>query len=272
MINEQNLFSWFGDNSYEFYRRWTGPFLTAHARHTSRRPGTPWPWDLHGTIEGCLDEAWDMTGKWRARRAALVSREQFDSVVPREVAKLARALNVAGVAHLHGLSQLFDTDREAYAEVTGAIHDAVSEVSVVKPTAVIQPVFGSKVLHHFFPSVIPVFDMAYVQRGVMRLDDFAAFREDERQRWICWSYPAVGEDIKRERVLEDFRGYLDYCIARIADVEPATLARVRQRLGDMLAPCAPSSMRWEPDSLLWRMDAKLVEWSLCGAARHAGLL
>jgi hypothetical protein len=55
-----------------------------------------------------------------------------------------------------------------------ALQTAVHGLSELRPTE-IEPVFGSKVLHHFFPGVVPVYDRQYIRLRVLRLPEFLAF-------------------------------------------------------------------------------------------------
>lgn len=272
MISTDNLFRWWGEGHFAFYREWTGPFLRAYEQQRSRRPQLPWPWDLESAVNGSLDRAWDMTGKWRARRAVAVDRRRFNAEVPRIVATLSLTLNKHGIQNMHHVCELNGRDSGAFGEVVGAIHDAIKESSSIKPTAVIKPMFGSKVLHHFFPSVVPVFDSAYVLNGAMKSDDYQQFQTHESVGWKYWSYQRDGAAVVAEAELDDYHDYLDYCLARLSVVDPSDLRDLRGRFSDVLGSSVSTQMRSDRSSLLWQLDAKIAEWCLCGSACAEGTL
>lgn len=272
LISSDNLFRWWGADHFPFYRTWTGPFLVAHERHQRRRPAAPWPWDLDGAVQDSLDHTWEMTGKWLARRAVQIDQRHFNQEVPRIVSTLSAVLNESGVASLRRLCELFDQDRAMSRDVIAAIHDAIKETAAIKPTTTLKPMFGSKVLHHFFPSVIPVFDSAWVLNGVMKTEDYRRFMAEEIGEWRSWAYERDGKEARTERELDHYHDYLDYSVARLSEVEPSDLEDLRTQYGDALSSSVSPFMRSDRDSLLWHLDAKVTEWCLCGAAHEEGVL
>ena len=73
-------------------------------------------------MEECLGAAWNMTGRWQARRVVTVSRERFDRAVLEVVPRLARVLNTSEVTCLADLSGLTSG---RYRRVVRAVQGAV---------------------------------------------------------------------------------------------------------------------------------------------------
>ncbi len=266
LIDPEYLLRYWGNpTARAFYCHWTGPFLRALEVERQRRPSSPWPWDLSGAVEPTLDTAWQMTGAWRARRGVKVDEGSFLAKVPPIVRSLAGVLNDARIATLTDLSALYARDPDHGYVVLGEVHAAVLAASAIKPTAVVKPMFGSKVLHHYFPSVVPVFDTALVYNGVMASDDYHSFERHELFALDTVEYERQGDEVVRAREMTWFYDYLDYCRVRLAQTDPATLAAVRRAMGEVLAPGVFPTMRADPSSLLWHLDAKLAEWCFVGA-------
>jgi hypothetical protein len=272
VVCTDNLFLWWGKQSFPFYREWTGPFLRSHDQQLGRRTVSPWPWDLSGAVLGSLDAAWEMTGKWKARRGVKVDQRRFNDEVIRVVAELSISLNEHRISCMLDLVELLQQDDESYRNVIAAIHDAIRDTSAIKPTTVMKPMFGSKVLHHFFPSVIPVFDSAWVLNGVMRSSDYYSFTANDRERWRSFNYERDGIEATLESELDNYYDYLDYCIASISMVDQKELSSLRTMMGDALGPAASSGQRFNRASILWKLDAKITEWCMCGAAYKEGVL
>jgi hypothetical protein len=241
------------------------PFFAVHTAYQLRRgTGDPWPWDRPAVAE-CVGAAWNMTGRWQARRVVTLSRDKFDEAVLDAVPRLAKALNTAGVSCLRDLGQL---SSNKYRRVVQATQRAVEDLSRLRRTAEVEPVFGSKVLHHFFPSVVPVYDRQYIRFGVLRLPAFSEFVEADTEGWLLWSRP---DDVGGARMLE-FHHYFAFCAAEVDAVTPEVLAAVREQFGESFADLAPRRMATDDAGLVWRLDAKLAEYCLVGLAGAKGLL
>ncbi|MBI3271460.1 MAG: hypothetical protein HYZ53_20890 [Planctomycetes bacterium] len=252
--------------SLPFFGPFLEPFLLAFATPLSGTTSRlPWPWTDARAVRSCVDAAWDMLGRWQARRGVVVNLVNFRRAAPLPIMALAATLNRRRVTCMADLLAL---PPEPYAEVVTAIHQAVYCISLIKPTKIVQPVFGSKVLHHFFPSVVPVFDAAKVAHGVMRLPDFALFRHHGGQPWVLWQNEA---EARGPRMLE-FHLYFAFCVAQIDAAGPARLASVRRRLGRAWRPFAPPALARNKNSLLWKLDAKAAEFALKGRAVAEGIL
>jgi hypothetical protein len=241
------------------------PFFAVHAAyHVRHRTDKPWPWRRSAVAE-CLGAAWNMTGRWQARRVVTVARDKFDAAVLEVVPRLARALNGVGVSCLRDLGKLSPA---SYRRAVLSVQGAVGELSRLRSTAEVEPVFGSKVLHHFFPSVVPVYDRQYIRLAVLRLPSFSEFVQADADGWLLFS-PADKES--GVRMLEYHR-YFAFCAAKVDHASTATLAVVRQQFGEGFADLAPKRMVDDKTALIWRLDAKLAEYCLVGHARARGLL
>lgn len=222
-----------------------------------------WEWSETQAVDDTLGVIWKMTGRWKARRAVTVSRETLHAVTLDVVPRLARFLNRESVFSLWDLVR---SDDERYGRVVEMLHKAVRDVSEVRDTRQIEPVLGSKVLHHFFPSVIPVFDTAIVRNAVMRT---AAVQKvlKTNPEWCVHNDSAAAHG---ESML-DYHRYFVVC-AQIGSASKEHLLKLRNRFGNGFVPLAPNRMVHDRKSLLWRLDAKIAEYCLAGQAFKEGLL
>jgi hypothetical protein len=247
-----------------------GPMLSLHDALRLKRlkggsvPGFRWEWTDCPGVEKTLAVIWSMTGCWKARRAVTVRREEFEEVTAEVVPRLSRFLNRQGICSLWDLA---DTDTRTYARVVSTVHEAVACISRVRPTRETEPVFGSKVLHHFFPSVVPVFDTALIRNGVMRTVPFREFVKGDNE-WI--TYGSVS-DAGGGAMLE-FHHYFAMCAQLGGSNHPSIVKNLRKRLGNGFRSIAPVRMVDDKKSLLWRLDAKVAEYCLTGQAHKEGLL
>ena len=242
----------------EYYGPFMAPYFAVHAKYSIRSPGL-WAWADPGAVEECLSSTWDMLGQWLARRATKVDRTAFDALVPRVVSRVAKVLTRHQVRSLHDLGKL---NVRPYQAVVGAIQDGVMEVSALKATKNIEPMFGSKTLHHYFPSVVPVFDTAMVRNGAMRVKAFAEFLDEKASEWLVW-HDANG--VGGASAL-DFHRFLGFCTTQVTETTERRLAQTRQALGAAVQDFAPAGMARDRASYLWCLDAKLAEFCACGQA------
>lgn len=256
IIDTGLLFEHFDDSAW--FGQSLSPFLREQARPSAEGHSTaPWRWvDLDATRR-CLGAAWDMLGKWQARRAVRVSRSLFDAAVPPAIQALAQVLNTERVSCLRDLADATDAKAEA---VTQAVIAAVGTISRVKPTKVISPMFGSKVVHHYFPSVVPAFDHAKVRDGGMRSTAYFDFEDGD----TVWAERARGSESHGD-ALDEFDWWFTFCAAQITSAPIDPLTATRQELGRRCSEFAPALVS-DRDSLLWKLDAKIAEFCAVGLA------
>ncbi len=146
------------------YGPWFAPFFGVMAKYTFHDADGDWRdwiWTNPSAIDECLAATWDMLGAWNARRAIQIRRPHFERRARGPLRRLAITLNGYGVRSLRDLGQMRDAD---YQRVSSAIVENVLELSAIKQTARLEPMFGSKVAHHFFPSVV-LMDVNYFCRS-----------------------------------------------------------------------------------------------------------
>jgi hypothetical protein len=242
-----------------------GPMLGVHGAYQyevmcrdgrQRLPGG-WCWHEAATLE-CLGTAWNMTGRWQARRAVTVSRNAFDKRLMKVVPRLAKYLNGRQVSCLRDFEAM---EPSPYRKVVEKIHWAVRDISRLRRTTEVEPVLGSKVLHHFFPSLVPVFDAQYVRHGIMRRTDFREFVAEDPDGWLVF---ADARQAGGPRML-DFHRYFAYCAAQIGTASMLRLAATRKVFAEGFRAVAPCALYADRSSLLWKLDAKAVEYCLLGA-------
>ncbi len=229
----------------------------------STREPFSWEWDNPRTVGECLQAAWNMTGRWQARRSVTVTRAQFDRRVLDVVPRLARRLNALGVTCLRDLARL---DDRGYRRLAHVLHDAVADVSRIRATRRVEPVLGTKVLHHYFPSIVPVFDTALIRKGVMRTAPFQNFVDHDPEGWLAYADAA---DAGGPALLQ-FHRYFAFAAAQIASAPASALSKVRQTFGKAFSRLAPTVDVLRRDGLVWRMDAKIAEYCLLGQAQREG--
>lgn len=253
--------------SLEAYGAWFAPYFAVSAKYAMRSAvdgnvawDGDWTWTNEDAVGECLASTWDMLGAWNARRGAEVSRRSFEQNTPAAVRRLALCFNRHEVRSMHDLGQL---EARAYEKVMGELVEAVLTLSSAKKTAAVEPMFGSKIAHHYFPSIVPVFDTAMVRNGVLRTSAYAAFEEGDGEGWVPATVASDGKE---------FAGYIGFLAAQVAEADKDDLAKVREAFGDAISPCAPMAMITSRRSVIWRLDAKLAEACACGDAQREGHL
>lgn len=222
-----------------------------------------WEWSDIQAVDDSLGVIWKMTGRWKARRAVTVARETLHAVTTDVVSRLARFLNQEGVFSLWDLVQFGDA---RYKRVVETLHKAVGNVSEVRATQQVEPVLGSKVLHHFFPSIIPVFDTALVRNAIM-YTEAAKKLLTASPDWVVYH---TRQEAGGASML-DYHRYFAVC-ARLGSCGDHVVSRLRTRMGKGFAHVAPQRMVQDQRTALWRLDAKIAEYCLTGQARKEGLL
>jgi hypothetical protein len=199
-----------------------------------------------------------MTGRWNARRSVTMDRHEFDERVVEVVPSLAEHFNGAGVTCLRDLEGLSE---RSYRSMTDRIHRAVERISSLRRTKQVEPVLGSKVLHHYFPSIVPVFDTRFIRSSVMRMPAFRDAYDDWREWRI---FPEDG--YAGGTSMLDFHKYFAFCAWQVGTAAVGSLHRTRARFARGLRHIAPTSMVLDHGSLLWRMDAKIAEYCAVNSA------
>lgn len=247
-----------------------GPMLALHDAvrlwrlEGANEPGFRWEWTESTGVEKTLAVIWSMTGSWKARRAVTVQREKFEEVTTDVVPRLSRCFNRNKV---RSLWDLVNKDMRTYGRIVSNIQEAVAQLSRIRGTREPEPVFGSKVLHHFFPSVVPVFDTALIRNGVLRTAWMRQFAKSDSE-WIIYR---SAEDAGGGPMLE-FHRYLAMC-AQLGDgKDTIVIETLRRRMGNGFRSVAPARMVVDQDSILWRLDAKVTEYCLIGQAYKEGYL
>lgn len=245
------------------------PFLLLHeiasrrsSDETGRRAKRRWAWEESAAVEACLTLAWQMAGRWQARRAVTVSRQRFDAVVLRVVPWLARRLNLLGVHSLRDVSRL---SRGHYTSAVTAVHVAVREISAIRRTKTIEPVLGSKVLHHFFPSIVPAFDRRWIRNEVLSLDSCRQYLGSGGRGRRLWQTDVEAQGAS----LLAFHEYFVLCVSHVGEATRTELQAVRMRFSKAFQDLAPAAFVKAKGSLLFRLDAKIAEYCLLGWARRS---
>ncbi len=217
-----------------------------------------WEWADKATTLEALEVIWNMTGRWNARRPVSLPREAFDKCVGDIIPRLAAYLNRKEITCLGDLGQL---DTRSYRAAVVRIHRAVERISALRQNQHVEPVLGSKVLHHYFPSVVPVFDTRFIRNGVMRT---SAYRDslEECADWYAFS----NAESAGGPSMFDFHRYFAFCAWQIGTAPLSALATTRAQFGRAFRQSATVSMGANPSSVLWRMDAKIAEYC---AVNHA---
>ena len=215
-----------------------------------------WMWTTARIVAKSHELIWQMSGEWQARRSKTITQpRRFFSYTTEAVVRLAKTFNRHKVLSLADLGKF---DQSTYEWVVKQIESSISKISRTRSTEAIQPVLGSKVLHHFFPSIIPVFDDALISKRVLRLPEFIGFVETNRDGWL------FARHANHPRMLEYHR-YLAFCAQQISETPSKVLKRVRERFMSNFRDLAPRILSDRGlNGLLGRLDAKIAEYCLIG--------
>lgn len=244
----------------DFYGPFMAPYFAVHVKY-AEGGSAPWVWTSERAVGECLASTWDMLGKWNARRAVQVDRRDFDAGAPAVVTRLATVLNRHGVRSLRDVG---NPRSSRYRTVMSAIQSAVTRASRIKDTRSGAPMFGSKVLHHYFPSVCPVFDTAMVRRKAMQTRAFGEFLREKGREWLVWH---DADQAGGASALE-FHQFTAFCAAQVTEAPVRRLEQTRRAMAAVLVDFAPGRLAGDGDSFLWHLDAKIAE--LC--ARGQGVV
>ncbi len=245
-----------------FYGPFMAPFFAVHLKY-AHRGGRTWAWADERAVQECLTSTWDMLAKWQALRAVRVDRHRFHDEAAAPVTRLARVLNRA---EIRSLGDIGACRGPTYERVLEAIHEAVMEVSSLKGTQTPEPMFGSKVLHHYFPSVVPVFDRAMVRNGAMRIRAFHDFLGAHADSALVLQDAAAAGG----SAALDYHRFVAFCTAQIAAAPKRLLHATRRALAAGVADFAPHAVVSDRQSYIWHLDAKVAEFCACGQAAVEG--
>jgi len=217
-----------------------------------------WVWDDYRTATKTQEIIWQMTGEWKARRSITIqSPLAFHNLVRKEVARLARLFNSNMISCLRDFRRLGNKE---YSFVFLEILESIKRISKTRKTLLIQPVLGSKVLHHYFPSIIPVFDDYYISKGVLQTPKYKAFCGVSVGQWCPRQ---IGLSKPR---LQEYSSYLAYCLSLVCKIDTTILNKMRRILGNDSKQAFPFFVvNNKRNHLLWKLDAKLVEYCLMGS-------
>lgn len=137
-------------------------------------------------------------------------------------------------------------------------------ISRIKPTKVLTPMFGSKVVHHYFPSVVPVFDDAKIRKVLMCSATWGRAMKRSADAWRRQVERAGPCD----PAMADFQQYFAFCVSQIEEAPGNHLWQTREALAGRCSRFAPAVLQSNQESLLWRLDAKIAEFCGCGAASN----
>lgn len=138
------------------------------------------------------------------------------------------------------------------------IEKGVLDISNQRDTARIEPLLGSKILHHFFPSLIPVYDDMFISKRVLRMQYLKNHLDNDLDDWIFTDY---GEESR----MREYHIYFAFCAQQIHDTKQNIIQSLRKRLAGMYKDLVPHILVRKRWSLLHQLDAKLAEYCLIGA-------
>jgi hypothetical protein len=243
-INEKNynkaLKKW---ADIELHCRYLLPFLAIHeaARSKSEDKNKIWFWDEDNAIEKCIKILDCLLGEWGAKRPSgkdktkknkRIESENFINTIKPYVKKLTRIFNEYNIISLKDIANLKSEDRDEIRRTIINYVSKISEVKVKKGRGSVSATLGSKTLHHFFPSVIPVYDNRMINRTAKQ---------------------------------KSYDKYLNNCIEEVK--RSRSLKQVRRKIAKdyIRTELIPYNLIKNKRSILYRLDAKLAEYCLVGA-------
>ena len=178
--------------------------------NTKEKNLRPWIWGKR-SVEKCQQIVWHLTGEWGARRNKTIENpKEFHKEVTGCVTKLATKLNRHGITALRDMKKIFDLDRGKYKKIVREIEENVKLISRHRDTKELEPVLGSKVLHHFFPTIVPVYDKKYISERVLELKSFKVFLKNNKDGWLF-------KDYAQQTRMQEYHHYFAYCVQQISD-------------------------------------------------------
>lgn len=238
-----------------------------------------WPWHDERLVNSLAEETWSMLGRWQARRAVLIDRDKFDRELSGPVVALAATFNKLKVDSLQAVGRLRRDERREWLD---AVVLATMRLSEIKPTKSPMPMFGSKILHHFFPSIVPVYDTARVEHGLMKgqeyLDFAATIEEVERSSSDGEAWCSIAEffeaGVSARSATEQHRlgaampfvRYLSFCAQLVETADEDALRACRDVLFQQFTG-QPKRRAGEASQIAAKLDAKIAEFCASSAAR-----
>jgi hypothetical protein len=230
----------------ELHCRYLLPFLAIHeaARSKSEDKNKIWFWNEDNAIEKCLPILDRVIIEWKAFRAGKGRSESkkknfwtnIHNKTENYVKELTEIFNKYNIISLKDIASLKSEDpdeirRTIIRTIINCV-SKISEVKVKKGRGAVSATLGAKTLHHFFPSVIPVYDQDVIHN-------------DSEQK--------------------DYEEYLNNCIEGIS--KSRSLKQVRRKIAKdyIRTGLVPYNLIKNKRSILYRLDAKLAEYCLVGA-------
>jgi len=187
-------------------------------------------------------------------------KSRFWLAVKKGVKKVATCLNKNRICSMRELGRL---DENSYMKVVDCIESAIILISKTRKTGKIEPVLGSKVLHHFFPSVVPVYDDAFISKRVMKLRAFEYFINNDENDWVFKEKEYEGEKLRKMR---EFHHYFAFCAQQVCDLDIKSLNMLRLTFMKQFIDLAPRILGEKGrKGIIGYLDAKLAEYCLIGA-------
>lgn len=215
-----------------------------------------WMWNREKTVVKFQEIVWQLTGEWGARRKIMIkNREKFHEIVTQCVIILANFFNKNGIIALRDMRNF---DKYKNQKIVSKIEENIALISKTRPTKKVQPILGSKVIHHFFPSIVPVYDDKMISQSVLKLKSFIEFQNNNQDGWIF-------KDYKNETRLQEYHCYFVYCAQQICDANNSNINELRNAIAKLYKNLSPYILFNNKQSILWKLDAKIAEYCLIGA-------
>lgn len=215
-----------------------------------------WIWSSKKSVNKCQEIIWQLTGEWKARRGITIKNpNKFHEEVTFSISNLSKIFNKYRIASLRDMKEL---EQNNYEEIVSEIEEYISRISKMRKTREIQPVLGSKVIHHFFPSIVPVYDDEYISQGVLKSKPFKEFLKSCRDEWVFNIY-------KNQSRLQEYHYYFAYCAQQICNADFTIIKNLRNKMAYLFQDLSPFIMVKKKRSILWKLDAKIAEYCLMGS-------
>ena len=225
----------------ELHCRYLLPFLAIHeaAKSKSKDKNKIWFWDEDNAIEKCLPILGRVIIEWKAFRAGIGRSESkkknfwtnIHNKTENYVKKLTRIFNEYNILSLKDIVNLKSKDRDEIRQTIIDYVSKISEVKVKKRRGSISATLGAKTLHHFFPSVIPVYDDKMINKKAKQ---------------------------------KSYDKYLNNCIEGISKSRSLKQVRCKIAKDYIRTELIPYNLIKNKRSILYRLDAKLAEYCLIG--------
>jgi len=230
----------------DLHCRYLLPFLAIHeaARSKSEDKNKIWFWDEDNAIEKCIKILDCLIGEWGAKRPSgkdktkknkRIESENFINTIKPYVKKLTRTFNKYNIISLKDIANLKSEDpdeirRTIIRTIINCV-SKISEVKVKKGRGAVSATLGAKTLHHFFPSVIPVYDNKMINRTAKQ---------------------------------KSYDKYLNNCIKEVKRSKSLKKVRCKIAKDYIRTGLVPYNLIKNKRSILYRLDAKLAEYCLIG--------